>query len=87
MELSKSIKNIIFFYIIIFVIYSLVEFKVYTIKLKISIIKIFALRKEYKIAKRVKLKLDIIENILIWLLPKNQIVIKTFLDTIQYIYY
>lgn len=45
--------------------------------------KIFALKKEYEIRGKIKLRSDKIEKILTWPIPQNQIVVRVFLDTIQ----
>lgn len=54
-------------------------------KLKIGMTKIFALRKEYEIGGRVKLKPDRIKKILNWPIPQDQTAVRAFLDTIQFI--
>ena len=51
-------------------------------KLKIRINKIFALGKEHKIGGKIRLKLDKIGKILLWLVPQDQILVKAFLRTI-----
>ena len=51
-------------------------------KLKIGMIKIFALEEEHKIGGRVRLKPDKIEKILTWPVPQDQIAIKAFFETI-----
>lgn len=45
--------------------------------------KIFALEKEYKIKRKIRLKLDKIEKFLIWSVSQDQIAVKAFLNTIQ----
>ena len=52
-------------------------------KLKIGMTKIFALGEEYEIGRRIRLKSDKIEKILIWPIPKDQTAVRAFLDTIQ----
>lgn len=52
-------------------------------KLKIIITKIFALRKEHKIDRRVRLKPDKIEKIFTWPIPQDQMAVRAFLGTIQ----
>ena len=54
-------------------------------KLKIGMTKIFILEEEYEIGKRVRLKPDKIEKILIWLVSQDQTAIKAFFGAIQLI--
>lgn len=49
--------------------------------------KIFALEEEYKLDRRVRLKLDKIEKIFKYPIPQDQIAIKAFPKTIQFIQY
>lgn len=51
-------------------------------KLKISMTKIFALREEYEIGKRLRLKPDKIEKTITWPIPQDQTVVRAFLATI-----
>lgn len=48
-------------------------------KLKIGMTKIFALGKEHKIDRRVRLKPHNIEKILIWPVPQDQTAVRPFL--------
>lgn len=56
--------------------------KLALLKLKIDMIKIFALGEKYEIGRRVRLKSDKIEKILIWPIPQNQRAVRAFLGTI-----
>lgn len=58
------------------------ELKLILSKLKIRMTKIFALKKEHKIGRKIKLKQDIIEKILASLVPENKTAIKAFFGTI-----
>ena len=44
--------------------------------------KIFTLGEEHEISRKVRLKLDKIEKILIWPVPQDQIMVRAFLRTI-----
>ena len=54
-------------------------------KIKIGMTKILALKEKHEIGGRVRLKLDKIEKILTWSVPQNQIAVRVFLGTIQFI--
>lgn len=50
-------------------------------KLRIDITKIFALEEEYEVDRKLRLKSDKIEKILIWLVLQNQMVVRAFFGT------
>ena len=52
-------------------------------KLKIGMTKIFVLREEHKIGKKIRLKSDKIEKILTWPVSQDHTVVRAFLVTIQ----
>ncbi len=52
-------------------------------KVKIGMTKIFALRKEHEIGRKIRLKLDKIEKIFTWPISQDQTAVKAFLGTIQ----
>ncbi len=52
-------------------------------KVKIGMTKIFALGEEHEIGRRVRLKPNKIEKILIWPVPQDQTAVRAFLGTIQ----
>lgn len=58
------------------------KIKLVFFKLKIEMIKIFELEKEYKIDIRVRLKPDKIGKILTWPVPQDQIAVRVFFGTI-----
>lgn len=63
------------------------KLKLVFFKFKIRMTKIFILGEEYKISKKVQLKPDKIEKILSWSISQDQIAIRVFFDTIQFIHH
>ena len=59
------------------------KLKLLLLKPKVGITKIFALREEYKIGERVRLKPNKIFSILNWPVSQDQIRVRAFLGTIQ----
>lgn len=75
-------KQLIFLYDYFFPCMVWSRLKLMLSKLKIGMMKIFALREEYKIGIRVRLKLDKIKKILTWPISQDQIAVREFLRTI-----